>query len=76
MKYLLLFGVLWFAWLLWRKGHADRPTTPVEAPPRPAEQMVACAHCGVHLPLSEALSDGGRHFCCEEHRRAAAGGGE
>jgi len=34
-----------------------------------AEQMVPCAHCGVNLPLSEALESRGRFYCCEEHRR-------
>jgi uncharacterized protein len=33
--------------------------------------MVSCMHCGVHLPVSEALQDGaGRHFCSEAHRLA------
>lgn len=34
-----------------------------------AEKMVGCAHCGIHLPLSEALTGADqRHYCCEEHR--------
>jgi uncharacterized protein len=32
-------------------------------------KMVACAHCGVHLPESEAIRDGDKYFCSEEHRR-------
>lgn len=74
MKYLLLFGVLGIAWWLWRKRNAELRSGPPAAPVRPAEKMVACAHCGVHMPLSESLSDGARHFCCDEHRRAAGGG--
>ena len=35
------------------------------------EQMVTCAHCGVHLPESESLASDGKHFCSEEHRRLA-----
>lgn len=31
--------------------------------------LVACAHCGVNLPKSEARSAGGRHYCSEEHWR-------
>lgn len=73
MKYLLLFGVLGVVWWLWRKREAELP--PSAPPARPAEKMVACAQCGVHLPLSESVSDGQRHFCCEEHRRAAGGAG-
>ena len=33
------------------------------------EQMVACAHCGLHVPESEAVRGGGSVFCCDEHRR-------
>lgn len=29
--------------------------------------MVRCAVCGVHLPESEAIASGGRHYCCEAH---------
>jgi uncharacterized protein len=35
--------------------------------------MVACAHCGLHLPRGEALEVSSRFFCSEEHRRAGAG---
>jgi uncharacterized protein len=41
------------------------------APP-PAERMVACVHCGINLPQSEAVENGGRFYCSEEHRRLAA----
>ncbi|WP_211466086.1 PP0621 family protein [Collimonas silvisoli] len=35
-----------------------------------AEAMVACAHCGMHFPASEALADAsGAVFCSAEHRR-------
>jgi len=33
-----------------------------------AEDMVRCAHCGVHLPKSESILAGGNFFCCAEHR--------
>jgi uncharacterized protein len=42
-----------------------------QAPP-PAERMVACVHCGLNLPQSEALESGGGFYCSEEHRRLAA----
>ncbi|KAF3998637.1 PP0621 family protein [Glaciimonas immobilis] len=36
----------------------------------PVEEMVACAHCGLHFPASEAVTDYvGTVFCGEEHRR-------
>ena len=44
-----------------RRGEQQRPQAP--------ERMVACARCGVHLPVSEALEGDGGRFCSEEHRR-------
>ena len=34
------------------------------------EDMVRCAHCGVHLPRSESILAGGNFFCGAEHRDA------
>jgi len=34
------------------------------------ERIVPCAHCGVHFPASEAVEEGGRHYCCDAHRDA------
>jgi uncharacterized protein len=31
--------------------------------------LVACAHCGVYLPQSEARAKGGATYCSEEHAR-------
>jgi uncharacterized protein len=39
---------------------------------RVAEQMVRCAHCGIHLPRSEALLSNGQTWCCAEHARLGA----
>ena len=38
-----------------------------------AETMVQCAHCGIHFPISEAVTHAsGAHYCSEEHRRLAS----
>lgn len=45
-------------------GASDKPT----AEPAP---MVACAHCGVHLPRPDASFDAeGRSYCGDAHRVA------
>lgn len=72
MKYLVLLAVVAIVYALWRgKRKAAAPAPP--APPRiaPPEDMVACAHCGVHLPRSDAVRDGERDYCCQAHRRGA-----
>lgn len=77
MKYLLLVLVVGVVLFLMfgrqRKGsgggQADRPASPRQA--AGASPMLACAHCGVHLPRDEAVQDAvGRAFCSEAHRLA------
>jgi len=36
----------------------------------PVENMVRCAHCGVHLPKGESVQADGKFFCSIEHRDA------
>lgn len=67
MKYLLLLGLVAVIWWVWSKRKAAdvprvRPTSP------DPEKMVSCAHCGVYLPESDSVSDGGLTYCCEAHR--------
>jgi len=38
--------------------------------PRQPESFARCAHCGVHLPLNDAVVDRGMTFCSEAHRLA------
>jgi uncharacterized protein len=81
-KILLLLGVLVVAlawWALGRKRDAG-DAGDVGAPParrRGASRrdapaaMLACAHCGLHLPQPEAQFDAdGRPYCSEAHRLA------
>ena len=62
--------------LLARSRGAGRPPRVRSQPPPPAptkgsQDMVRCAHCGVHLPASDAVRAGGRSYCGPDH--AAAG---
>lgn len=34
------------------------------------DDMVRCAHCGVHLPKGESVQADGHFFCNTEHRDA------
>jgi uncharacterized protein len=71
MKYLVLIGVLVLAWVLFFKGRRKPPPAarPDAAPPVAA--MLACAHCGLHVPKAEVLFDVlGRPYCGEAHRLA------
>jgi len=87
-KYLLIIAIALGVYWLWRQGRMAesreareaRPTPP--APPaaprksiiKPPQDMVACAHCGLHLPRSEALADGPGgsepFYCSAAHRQS------
>ncbi len=76
--------VLW--WLFGRKRDDGNKVPPsrsqgqsTDGPAKPAKpkkvaapaEIVACAHCGVHLPVDEAVvGEEGRVFCGEPHRLA------
>ena len=62
----LVVGLLF--WLLFGRARkrADRGTRKTEDPVAFAE----CAHCGVHLPISDAVLDGQKAYCSESHRLA------
>ena len=74
MKYLLvLIVVVLGAWLLFgRERRLPKPPASTGKTPKDgATQMVECAHCGPHLPKSEALVDAAeRPYCGEPHRLA------
>ncbi|GIK11293.1 MAG: hypothetical protein BroJett001_33590 [Chloroflexota bacterium] len=72
-KLILLLFLGFLAYLVF-KGYqrAASRRTGDSSRPKASERMVACAHCGVHLPESEALEGNGGRFCCEEHRRLGA----
>ncbi|KWR91983.1 PP0621 family protein [Cupriavidus sp. IDO] len=71
---ILLAVVLGVFWWLRSRAEARRHSAPrrsAEAPRAPAathpEAMVQCAHCGVHLPQSEAIAWRGLHYCRRSH---------
>ncbi len=76
MKFILvLLVVIAGAWLLLgrkRGGGKGGKVVPRAQPPSvETSTMVACAHCGVHVPATDTLFDAaGRAFCSEAHRAA------
>jgi uncharacterized protein len=70
IRFLILAAAV--ALLLWlvfgRSRRARRPPAP--PPSARSESMVVCAHCGIHLPASEALRLGEQAYCSAAHRDA------
>lgn len=72
MKYLLLVVVLALVFAMLARKRARPPAAKPEAKvqPKAALSMVTCAHCGLHLPVDEALPGQGGVFCGAAHRAA------
>ena len=69
-RFLLLVVALFILIWLVRSALAGRKRGGApQAPGAAQEDLVRCAHCGVHLPRLESRSAGGRHYCSEEHWR-------
>jgi uncharacterized protein len=69
-KFLILLLVVLAVWFLvkgLKKAPPPRSRPPAET--LTGERMVSCAHCGVHLPQSDATAAGARFYCSEDHRR-------
>ncbi|MDE2606237.1 MAG: hypothetical protein KGL68_10000 [Burkholderiales bacterium] len=74
MKFLVLFAVLFIAYLVWRNDRVDRGGEPPRTPRQPPapQPMVSCPVCGLHLPQADAVRGGdGRFYCSQEHRLRA-----
>ncbi|MCK9511533.1 MAG: hypothetical protein M0R28_09930 [Pigmentiphaga sp.] len=69
----IILAVLLVSRLLARQAVRRRADAPRRqrrgAPPARPQAMVQCAHCGVHLPATDAVKSQGRNWCSPEHAR-------
>lgn len=74
LKYLiiaLILVLLFYSPVLRAPRRKPDGGTPAARPRSAAEDMVQCAHCGIHLPDGEAVRDDkGRIYCGPSHRQA------
>jgi uncharacterized protein len=75
-KWLIVIAVVVLAYAWWRQQRLHEAARRPPAPPRPAAppaEMVACRHCGVHLPVADAVRGQRGLYCSDEHRQHAEG---
>lgn len=75
MKFVLMFFiamVLVFQWKTWRKSKDiktdSKPKSPLKSQEQP-QTIVACKHCGVHLPATDVVHGNAGSYCCVAHRQ-------
>jgi uncharacterized protein len=70
MGYLFrLFLLALIVWLIWRfvQGLLSPPKTRSVKSGSGSRDMVACAHCGLHVPRDEAVYLHSTPYCCQAH---------
>ena len=65
----LIVLVVLAVWLVRRALRGPKQDIQVKPPAEVPGELVSCAHCGVHLPRSEARMQEGAVYCSEEHAR-------
>ena len=66
-------AVVLVVWLL-RRALREPGKGAAEADARLAQELVRCAHCGVHLPRADAVLAETRIYCSPAHARLGQGG--
>jgi len=72
-RLIILLVIAAVVYLLFKSYRKDAPKQAEENSVKKPEDMVRCAHCGVHLPRSESIKADGKFYCSAEHRDAARG---
>jgi uncharacterized protein len=75
VKYLILVAIVVAVLFLTKLGRRAGKTGAQDASIKPSpstekQALLACAHCGVLLPVNESLPGRGGVFCDEAHRSA------
>jgi len=63
----LIFIIIIVLLAYWVIKARKRTNTKIESLTDASEDMVRCAHCGVHLPESESIVNEGDFFCSDKH---------
>jgi len=69
-RLLLVIAVVGVVYLLVRSYRNNSAYDSEDSDGTVTEDMVRCAHCGVHLPKSESTLSGEKYFCGKDHRDA------
>lgn len=71
MKYLLLFFIFMLVAFQWRQSRKPKVQQRTKKTSQTqVADIVACAHCGVHVPKADAIASARAHYCSPAHRQA------
>ena len=65
IRLLILALAIWIAFRIWQNYRAAAKKMPPKVKAIP--DMVACAVCNMHIPDNEALRNGDKFYCSQQH---------
>ena len=69
-KFFIILALIWLGYTYFKNASRGRPKNPNAAAQKQAEDIVPCAHCGLHIPKSDSVSANNQYFCSDAHRKA------
>lgn len=64
-----LLALVFAGWLLWRFAQRKRIQNDKTSDKSLNQPMVACKHCGVHVPKADAVQYKEHWYCSTEHQQ-------
>ena len=76
-KFFIILALTWLAYTYFKNTSGFKNTSSSRTKnqrdtttSKKAEDIIPCAHCGLHIPKSESLIANNQYFCSDAHRRA------
>jgi uncharacterized protein len=63
--FLLALGAIWLIVRSYWRTNKSLPQN--QKPQIKSGKMIACQHCGLHIPIEEAVKNGDDYYCSQEH---------
>jgi len=67
MKIFIILVALAAIFWAWRTLSGSRQGVHMSSRQKEEKNMVACIHCGLHIPQDEAVISQQQYYCCKEH---------
>lgn len=75
IRILIIIAIIWLLIHLFKQYRERRMEhlSNAQEQKKITDQMVKCAHCGLHMPETEAIKQGHSYYCSQEHYQTESG---
>lgn len=69
-KFFIILALLGLAYTYFKNASSFKAKKHNDRAPKQAENIIPCAYCGLHIPMSESVSFDNVYYCSDAHRKA------